>query len=105
MQAGINIEKIQKIRKKINDHIEELNIIFSNINEQMNIIKDNLFFENKDKLNSLYDNIEQQYPIIKENIMSYMQDLENIILSYENHAEILSQQINNNIQKINERRQ
>jgi len=99
---GIDTEKLNCLRKKFLDYIEQLNGIFNSLDTEMYNIESNIDGDGKEEISGKFISIKNQYLPIKSNIQSYIDDFAKVIEGYEIGDMELAKQVINDIVKLEE---
>ena len=80
--SGINEQQLVGIINKINFNIEKLDKRFQQVNEIIYNTNFHYKTESADLFRKKYDDFKMNYDIIKKNLLSYVDDLNNLIIKY-----------------------
>lgn len=102
MITGIDVNKIDNLKKELLNYIEEINSIFNRMDSEVTIIQSNMSGVGKIEILQKCNKIKEQVPVLKSNIMVYLEDLSKVVKFYENQDQELSQNVIRNISKLDE---
>ena len=103
MGSGINKAKVNELKAELLDYVEALNFISNRLDTCLENIKGSLNGTGRDEIVSKFTNIKEQLSKISANINFYIEDLGNVIISYEKQDEEVASTLIRNISKLEER--
>lgn len=100
--TGINITKVNALKRDIQTYIEKIHAIFLQIDINIENINNNLSIEALDavQLKTKYNVLKENYIIIEKNLNKYITDINNFAKYYANSDKAIAAQINRDISKL-----